>query len=184
MCRCPYICIQYIHLTPYSCYIYTVTTSISFASVCCYENNQRDVLYVNLRQPVGVCICVCVFACSERAQLWKTNAYSMCALEHLRLRLTHTYVYDARSGSFCLSRTRSNDAPQIQSTAVKGSVNPLMCRVFDSRSRCSVCVNPSVLHELSPELESAKKASEKVTELLLPSTYSTLHQRLLTWERN
>lgn len=100
------------------------------------------------------------------------------------LRLTHTYVYDARSGSFCLSRTRSNDAPHIQSTAVKGSVNPLMCRVFDSRSRCSVCVNPSVLPELSPELESAKKASEKVTELLLPSTYSTLHQRLLTWERN
>lgn len=82
MCRCPYICIQY--LTPYSCYIYTITTSISFASVCCYENNQRDVLYVNLRQPVGVCICVCVFACSERAQLGKTNAYSMCALEHLR----------------------------------------------------------------------------------------------------
>lgn len=134
-----------------------------------------------------MCLCVCMFRESPAGKnecIQYVCIRTPATLRFYILRLPHAYVYDACSGSFCLSRTRSNDAPQIQSTAVKGSVNPLMCRVFDSRSRCSVRVNPSVLHELSPELESAKKASEKVTELLLPSAYSTLHQRLLTWERN
>lgn len=53
-------------------------------------------------------------------------------------------------------------------TAVERSFNALMFPFYDSHSLCSLCVNLPVLYKLSPELEleSAKMASEKVTELL------------------
>lgn len=80
------------------------------------------------------------------------NMYTMLSFAHLHI---STYSH----------------ACTLQLTAVKRSFNPLIFPFFDSRV-CSLCGNPSVLYELSLELESAKIASEKVTELLFQSMYA------------
>lgn len=66
--------------------------------------------------------------------------------------------------SFSLSHTHTHAlyaVPQLQLTAVKTSFNPVMVQFFDSRSVCSLCMNPSDLYEFSFELDLADMASEK-----------------------